>query len=317
MSDKKEAKSGGDAQTQASVVALILILAVLKKVWPMIDDFLRGHRTTILLSLSCLLVCALAYLIAKAWNWYARRSQENGITKKDDTSAFLGVEKDSGRLVHLKQPFRTMHAQVIGTTNAGKSESFILPCAIKDIENGSGVLIIDGKSDAKFVNKLYAYVKHFGRENDFRLFSLANPGASSSFNPLSGNSPQEVTERVFSSFTFENEFYKNIQFKMFLSIVRLIFSMKETPTLSLVQRLLIDSEELGRWVAACPDELLKRDLARFLKQPEKDREEKVSGLETMLSHFTAGEIGDLFEETDHSINFDTAMAENQIKCLSG
>ena len=311
MSQDKKDKPG-DGQNQLYLVGLLLLLAIMNKVWPKIVYFFDLHRVTIMLSIAMALFSALAFGIAWLWNWYAKREQENGITAEDSTSVFLGTDTQSGRPAHLKQSFRTMHTQVIGTTNAGKTESVILPCAIKDIENGSGVLIIDGKSDATFVNKLYAYVKLYKREEDFRLFSLANPGPSSSFNPLNGSTAQEVTERVFSSFTFENEYYKNIQYKLFLSIVRLIFSMKETPTFSLVQRLLIDGEELAGWARSCPDEILKRDLNRFLKLPERDREEKISGLETMLSHFTAGEISCLFEETKHSINFDEALAKNQI-----
>jgi hypothetical protein len=302
----------GDSQGQLYLVGLLLLLAVMSKVWPKLAFLWEVHKFTIILSLWAGALSLLALGLGAVWNWYAKRSQENGITEKDSTSVLLGNDAGSGRPVHLKESFRTMHTQVIGTTNAGKTESVILPCALQDIENGSGVLIIDGKADAPFINKLYAYVKLYNREKDFRLFSLANPGPSSSFNPLKGDSPQEVTERVFSSFKFENEYYKNMQYKLFLSIVRLIFSLKETPTFSLVQRLLTDPAELTGWAQACPDELLKRDLLRFLKLPDRDREEKISGLETMLSHFTAGEMANLFEETEDSINFDEALAKNQI-----
>jgi TonB-dependent SusC/RagA subfamily outer membrane receptor len=37
-----------------------------------------------------------------------------------------------------------MHTQVVGTTNAGKTESVILPWAIDDIKNGRGLILIDG-----------------------------------------------------------------------------------------------------------------------------------------------------------------------------
>ncbi|MGK4511460.1 hypothetical protein ACSLVP_27475, partial [Klebsiella pneumoniae] len=82
----------------------------------------------------------LALGIAKLWNWFAKRAQEKSITEEDETSVFLGTDAEKGRAVHLKQPFRTMRAQVIGTTNAGKSESVILPWAISDIKNKSGLL---------------------------------------------------------------------------------------------------------------------------------------------------------------------------------
>ncbi len=311
--DKKDQKpGGGDASYQLMLVGILILLAVLNKAWPRMLHFWHMHKVTIILSVGLFAVAAIAVFGVKAWNWYAKKCQEQGITEADETSVYLGTDTDTNRFAHLKQSFRTMHAQVIGTTNAGKTESVILPWAIQDIKNGSGVLIIDGKSDATFVNKLYAYAKLENRTNDFRLFSLANPGPSSSFNPLKGSSAQEVTERVFSSFSFENEYYKNVQYKIFLSLVRLVFAQKETATFSLIHRLLVDMDELAKWVEACPEEALKREMIRFMKLSEKEREERTSGLETMLSHFTIGDAACLFEETDHSIDFEVALKEGQI-----
>lgn len=308
----KEQKSGGDSHRQVLFLGAILALAGAMRAWPSLQRFTSNHQTAALV-LVIFALCALAVLgIAKLWNWFAIRDHEKSITASDETSVFLGIDTDNNRTVHLKEPFRTMHAQVIGTTNAGKSASVVLPWAIQDIKNGSGTLIIDGKSDASFVKTLYSYVKFYGREKDFRLFSLANVGPSSSFNPLKGDSPQEVTERVFSSFTFDNEYYKNIQYKVFLNLVRLIFAQKEVPTFALIYLLLVDSEELTKWIAACPDELLKREMTRFVKLPEREREERVSGLETMIGHFISSEVGELFEETDNAINFDEALAKGHI-----
>jgi len=310
--DKTDKKPGADHQTQLYLVGLLLLLAILSKVWPKIYLFWENHRITILLSLGLVVFAVVSLLGIKLWNWYAKRAQENGVTEADDTSVCLGVDTETGQPVHMKQSFRTMHTQVIGTTNAGKSESIVLPWATQDIKNGSGLLIIDGKSEAAFINKLYSYVKAFKREKDFRIFSLANPGPSSSFNPLKGDSSQEVIERTFSSFTFENEYYKDVQYKVFRGLIRLIFAQKEVPRFSLVQHLLTDMDELAKWVNACPDEPLKREKLRFMKLSDKEREERTSGLETKLSHFTSGEIACLFEETTNNIDFDEALKKNQI-----
>lgn len=311
MSNDQKDKKGGDHQTQLLIVALILGCALASRVLPKLMQFWENHKFTLTTGLTLAGLFTLALASAKIWNWYAARDQENSITEADNGSVHLGSDLDTGRDVNLKQAFRTLHGQIIGTTGIGKSE-VILKMVSQDIQNRSGCLIIDGKAEASFVHKLYSHVKHHGREKDFRLFSLANPGPSSSFNPLKGFSAQEVTERVFSSFTFENEYYKNIQYRIFLSLVRLIMLMNEVPTFSLAQRLLIDTEELGRWVEACPDETLKRDLARFLKLGEKEREERVSGLETMLGNFTSSDVSILFEETDQAINFDEALKQGQI-----
>ncbi len=217
-----------------------------------------------------------------------------------------------GRDVFLKELFRTMHAQGIGTTLAGKTESFVLNISIQDIRRGTGLLLIDGKSEATTLNKLYAYVCRYNRQNDFKLFSLAHVKPSSSFNPLNGESAQIVTERVFSSFTFENEYYRSVQYKVFLGVIRLVFAQKQIPSFSLVHRLLVDMEELGKWVHACTDDNLKRDMTKYMNLSERDREEKISGLDAALSDFTASELACLYEETDHRIDLDEAMEKNQI-----
>lgn len=308
----KEPNGGSEAHSQMRFLAAVLAVAFAMRAWPALRPYVSHHQATIHWLMILGLLTLFVVGAVKLWNWFAKRDHERSIIAEDETSVFLGIDTEKNRTVHLKEPFRTMHAQVIGTTNAGKSASVVLPWAIQDIKNGSGTLIIDGKSDASFVKTLYSYVRLYGREKDFRLFSLANVGPSSSFNPLKGDSPQEVTERVFSSFTFDNEYYKNIQYKVFLNLVRLIFAQKEVPTFALVYRLLVDSDELTRWIAACPDELLKHDLTRFIGLVAKEREERVSGLETMIGHFISSEVAELFEETDHAISFDEALAKGHI-----
>ena len=312
MNDGGKGPKANDPSYQILLIGVLLTLVCFQKFRPALEIFWEHHHGTVWFCGALALFAISSAFAVKAWNRYALRCQERGITARDDTAVYLGTDASGGEDVYLKESFRTMHAQVIGTTNAGKTESVILPWAIQDIRNGSGVLIVDGKSDGGFLNKLYAYTNEKNRTDDFRLFSLAHPGPSSSFNPLKGDSAQEVTERVFSSFTFENEYYKNIQYRIFLNFVRLIYAQKEIPTFSLVHRFLTDEEELKRWAEACVDEPLQREMLRFMKLSEKEREERTSGLETMLSHFTVGEVAPLFEETAHSINFDEALRKNQI-----
>jgi hypothetical protein len=188
----------------------------------------------------------------------------------------------------------------------------ILPAIIQDIENNSGLLIIDGKSDRSFLDKLYAYTVQAGRENDFRLFSLADVKCSSAFNPLAGGTPQEVVERVFSSFPFENEYYRNVQYKIFLALVRLICERRVVPTIRLVHALLTDMDVLNAWLKDCQDQSLRRMLTQFMEEPPRDRTEKTSGLDAYLSHFTAGEMAPLFNAKDPDIQLDQVLRRKQI-----
>ncbi len=313
MNDKKEAPSSGNDQMLLMIIAAILGCALIQRyVIPMAKAFWIQHNFIIVSFLWLAAVGLPVALAIKIWNGFVDRSEERGITDEDDTAVYLGRDKETSQKISLKQEFRTMHAQVIGTTNAGKSESTVIPMAIQDIKNGSGMLLIDGKAEGKFLDKLYAYIRKYNREDDFRLFSLGNIEASSSFNPLRGESPQQVTERVFSSFTFENEYFRNVQYKYFLGVVRLIFEQKEIPTFALVKQLLSDMETLKIWIEAAKDEDLKRDMTIFSNLSLKERKERVSGLEAAMSDFTAAELGVLFEETDNRIDLDEAMEKGHI-----
>jgi hypothetical protein len=59
------------------------------------------------------------------------------------------------------------------------------------------------------IDKLWSYTKLAGREKDFKLFSLSRQNESFQFNPLLGGTAEEITERVFNSFEFENPYYRS------------------------------------------------------------------------------------------------------------
>jgi hypothetical protein len=70
-----------------------------------------------------------------------------------------------------------------------------LPWAIQDIEQGRGLILIDGKSDRSLLDKLWAYAVKHKRQKDFRLFSLSSPDESHQFNEVKGQ-PFVVAELV-------------------------------------------------------------------------------------------------------------------------
>ncbi len=159
----------------------------------------------------------------------AKRKLEAAIIGPDKNCVFCGTT-DEGEAVFIKTNQRVMHTQIIGTTNAGKTESVILPWAIHDIEQGRGLILIDGKSDKSLLDKLWAYAVKNNRQKDFRLFSLSNIDESFQFNPLIGGTPEEISERIFNSFEFENPYYRSIQFEVFSQVMRILTQAQVVPT---------------------------------------------------------------------------------------
>ena len=237
--------------------------------------------------------------------------KKRSVLGKTDDAVYCG-ETENKKSVYIKTKQRTMHCQVIGTTNAGKTESVILPWAIQDISQGRGLMLIDGKADNSLIEKLYAYVVKCGRENDFRLFSLGNMESSHQFNPLIGGTAEEITERVFNAFEFENPHYRNIQYEVFGQVLRIFEAAKIVPTFKRVQQMLTNMPLLEETVRTLPQERLRQWVQRYKALSPSDREERTSGLITAIGQFSEGKAGDLFNCETGSINLDQALAENQI-----
>lgn len=253
------------------------------------------------------------FLVAVLWNRILRTSELSSVTQKDATSVFLGLD-ETGKEVHLKQASRISHAQVIGTTNAGKTESIILPWAIQDIENKSGLLIVDGKGDKSFLNKLYAYVVKAGRAKDFRLFSLVHIDPSSTFNPLVGGTAAEIAQRVFSSFPIDHPHYRAVQSNMFQALLTLIMDKEAVPTFHLVHRMLADKATLAQWLKDYErtNESNFLYLEAFNNLPSNERNREVSGLDANLMHFVTGVSAPLFNTEKPQINFEEVLNDKLI-----
>lgn len=237
--------------------------------------------------------------------------KKKGILGKSETSVYCG-ESDLREWIYISTKQRAMHCQIIGTTNAGKTESVILPWAIQDMSQGRGLILIDGKADNTLIEKLYAYAMKCGRERDFKLFSLGNMETSHQFNPLLGGTAEEITERVFNAFEFENPHYRSIQYEVFGQILRILEAAKIVPTFKRIQQLLANMPLLEETVKNLPDERLRQWVQRFKALTPSDREERTSGLGTAIGHFSEGKAGELFNCETGSINIDEALEENQI-----
>ncbi|MBY0385865.1 TraM recognition domain-containing protein, partial [bacterium] len=175
----------------------------------------------------------------------------------------------------------------------------------------NGLIIIDGKSDRGLLEKLWSYTCKYNRQSDFRLFSLGTLPESSQYNPLIG-SPDEVIERVFSAFEFDNSYYKNIQFEVFSNLIRLFFDCKIELTFKRLYQSMTDKNFLRSLASRCEDDGLKMWAQDFLGLSPAEREQRISGLKASISHFAAGNTSVLFDSTQPTIDIDKALKENKI-----
>ena len=288
----------------------LLLLSKFERWFPL---WIRNERHQLLLAL---LVVVLAFLfgvliLKKRELRFSDKNQESAVIAKAEDSVYCG-KTDVSEEVHIKPRQRSMHTQVIGTTNAGKTESVILPWAIQDMEKNRGLILIDGKSDKGLLDKLWAYAVKVGREKDFRLFSLSHIEESHQFNPLIGGSAEEISERVFNSFEFENPYYRSLQFEVFSQVMRIFEGSGEVPTFLKIHQVITKPELLVSMTTRCENTGLREWAEYYRDLPNHERTQRTSGLTAALSHFAFGRTAILFNADTPQITIGDALEKNLI-----
>lgn len=308
MGDKDNSSSYGEGIIIGGLLLLFLIKGA-EQLW----NWMQTPRHFLLVAGLFLLVLLFAGKIL--WDKLKKNRErilfEKTITAQVDDSVFCGTT-DKDEDIWIKPRQRAMHTQVIGTTNAGKTESVILPWAIQDIHSGKGIILIDGKADNSLIDKLWSYTRTAKREKDFKLFSLSRRDQSFQFNPLLGGTAEEITERVFNAFEFENPYYRSLQYEVMNQVMRIFEASNEVPTFQRLHQAISRPKVMEEMAKFVQDPEVRRWYVSFCEMPPKDREERTSGLLSAIGHFAFGENAKLFNPKEGAITIDDALKNNQI-----
>jgi type IV secretory pathway TraG/TraD family ATPase VirD4 len=209
-----------------------------------------------------------------------------------DRGVLTGTTTDQVR-IFIPDEVRTGHVQIIGATGRGKTESVIFPWVVRDLIRGQSVVLIDGKGDYSLKELVQAYAADIAVETPIRVVTLdlGNPEQSHATNPLRHGSPAEITDRLFRSLVFRDEFYKNVQYRECLNFVELLHETEGEVTLQGIYEVLTNRVHCLERVKASSNERLKSQIMRGLAVSEKDREERMLGLLSQIEPLTKGEIG--------------------------
>ena len=259
-----------------------------------VQQFFYLHSYKIKLCATPFIVIAPLIGAAHLWNMVTAWLSKGAVLKKDETSTYLGKEKPGGSRIHLKELLRAGHTQVIGTTAAGKTSSVILPWAVQDIEQGRGLIIIDGKPERKLLETLHSHAIKAGRAMDFMVFSLANPNISSTYNPFYEGTAEQITERFMATMDISEPFYKAAQFNALHAVISLLLQRGERPTPGVVRELLRNKENLANWASSVSDPNLARDVLALTKHSNEEFQQNFAGLVTALGIYASGETAKLY-----------------------
>jgi hypothetical protein len=273
--------------------------------------WLRYHDR-IVLSSKAVAIVLLTFFALWTRNKFVSWRSKKAITQKDSTSVLLGMDSLSKALIYLKEALRAAHMQVIGTTDAGKTFGLVQPMIAQDIEQGRGLMVIDGKADRDFLGQIYANAVRAGRAADFLIFSLANINISSTYNPFCGGTPEQIAERTFSTFGITHPYYKDVQFSAYRATLALLLKRGQTPMPGVIRNLLRDKDLLRSWVTDLNDSNLSKDIDGILDLSPEEFKEKLSGLVNALGHFSQGITARLFNTRRSEINLMDAIKQRKI-----
>lgn len=167
-----------------------------------------------------LAVCLAAALTVcfALWIWETRSSQARARAKRLDqiknlprelfepsaNSVYLGRDSDLEIDIHIPDKFRNRHVHILGATGVAKTESVIMNLLKQDVARGFGSIILDAKGD-------YSFIKHLQRmvpADRLVIFDLSAE-SSTPYDPLAAGTPLEAAQRLFSSLTWSEEYYKS------------------------------------------------------------------------------------------------------------
>lgn len=237
-----------------NIQSLFLLPFVVSALW--VDNFLFHLRPIdqLLFITTFLLIFALTVLwfIKNHSTWgRAQRKRRLKILEtppellhKSVNSVVMGQEEELGIQISLPDQIRTRHVHILGATGSGKTESIILNFIRQDASRGIGCIILDAKGDIEFLKTLKNYVS----PDRLHIFDLGGC-TSAPYNPLGTGSPLEAAQRLFSSLTWSEEYYKSKALSALQKLFQNHFEINErNPTLQELAKYLESPDSYAAFV---------------------------------------------------------------------
>tara|TARA_Y100000768_G_scaffold98349_1_gene71748 strand:- start:1127 stop:2695 length:1569 start_codon:yes stop_codon:yes gene_type:complete len=303
--------SGMDAGAMLTLFGGIVSFMWWNKNASKVEVWYFNHFEEIYLAFYFILITLLFFIVLKirksTEKMNLRASLLSFLWEKRFDNIAIGKTTD-GVDLFLDNKSRCAHVQVIGTTGSGKSQSVVIPWSIRDIQRGHSSIIIDGKGSRDLACDIFSKIEDGACEK--LHFDLGDINNSIKMNPLMYGSAQQITDRIFTSFEFDDPYYRSVQYDICGNLIQLIKELGEIVSFKLLHELLTSDIKLSEYVSKLEDSALKSTLKSYLKEPARDRKNKLSGLISQISPFAIGEISEL-------VNADTSEFKNALLSTGG
>lgn len=300
-----------------SLLCLAALYAAVVYGLPAFSDWLSRTLTT----RSVLWTLAWAFLFAAVGAVLTRAIAGYASPKLPRGSIYVGADRKGAfrrREIHLTPDQRAHHVHILGSTGAGKTKSLILPWTRQDMKNGYGVLLMDAKGEWEFIRALALTAHATGRMRDFHLFTLTYPELSATYNPLVGDDPQKIAERVFSSWVgvadavTGAEFYKSVQFRIFSSLVGVLHSGKKRFNFIDIYTCLNSDAVVQLVISQVPESPYRDTLVSWMQQSRKERDQYLAGLKNKIYPLAVGRTAHLINDYEPDIRMDRLLKRGDI-----
>lgn len=307
LSTNQSQNSPNNNFTPAEAIGILALVgaALGSQMMPKLEGWYFRHYEQVYLSLYgtfAILIIVAIHHITKRTKKLASRVALLNEARRGRGAIFVG-RTDDGANLYLSEERRTGHVQIVAATGRGKTESVIVPWLCRDMLAGRDVILIDGKGDPGIMAQIELAAHRKGNELKIGVFDLGNPEKSVKTNPLARGSAQQITDRIFAAFTFEDPYYKAVQYDVTSAAVRLLLEVpieieegRTIPGVVTFARLyegLTNDATLIKWMGQSQDHSLKRRLGEYLALSRSERQKQLSGLLSQIAPFAIGEVAPL------------------------
>lgn len=218
------------------------------------------------------------------------------LLQSSSDSVAMGFDIDLGEKIYLPDQIRTRHVHILGATGSGKTESVILNFLRQDVSRGLGSIILDAKGDASFLAELGTWVP----AERLLIFDLTD-SKSIGYDPLLSGTPFESAQRLFSSLTWSEEYYKSKALTALQRIFEVHFEINRcNPTLAEIAKVLETPDSYSSFVNSdeFPESLAIKDF------------QDLSGLRDQVRSLKTGLLGEILSPKKDTLQIDPTQAEN-------
>ena len=233
----------------------------------------------------------------------------------------------TGKEVHLPYDRLPQHVSICGATGSGTS--ILNDSLIKQqIDNGGGLLFINGGLANKELEKIYQYACSAGREAEFLVINPTDPDLSNSYNPIMFGDPQEVTSRIMSLLpdTAGNagaDFFRSSAQQALETIISAFqclgkpYNFEDLASVFLYEQALMEVERRLHEDHHEADETTQFSalLSRYKTAKGFDMEkfkETLGGLAGRLHQFSTGTFGRVMNTYNPEVNLEECILQNKI-----